>query len=113
MDNAVSAVFNIVFSVMTVSIAYLFRKFYPKEINPVIGYRTKRSMASTENWLFSNDYFSKVLLKSSFFLIAFQSICWLIYGSFIAIMSTIILWLLILIIVNILTERELKKRFNT
>jgi uncharacterized membrane protein len=95
---------------MTISIAFLYRKFYPREINPVIGYRTKRSMASIENWLFSNEYSSKLLLKSSFVLIVFQSIVWLICGSFVALMSTLSLWLVMLISVNILTERKLKKR---
>ena len=35
------------------------RKCPPKEINPVLGYRTRRSMASEDAWRFANTYAGK------------------------------------------------------
>jgi len=34
------------------------------EINPILGYRTKRSMKNLENWKFAQNYFSKNWLFS-------------------------------------------------
>ena len=47
--------------------------FIPKdEINPILGYRTKRSMKSTQNWKFAQSYFSKKWLYSIPLMLATQ-----------------------------------------
>ncbi len=37
-------------------LALLFRKFPPKKINDLYGYRTARSMKSEEAWAYANSY---------------------------------------------------------
>ena len=43
-------------------LALLFRKFPPKKINDLYGYRTARSMKSEEAWVYANRYSANGLL---------------------------------------------------
>ncbi|GGE36668.1 SdpI family protein [Psychroflexus planctonicus] len=45
---------------------YIMLKKPPKEINTFYGYRTKRAMASKEQWQFAQAFSSKQLIKSGF-----------------------------------------------
>ena len=38
----------------------LFRKEFPKNINYVFGYRTRRSMKNEETWRFAHQYIGKI-----------------------------------------------------
>lgn len=49
----------LIFDLVIFAIVLLFYKFYPKEINPMFGYRTKESMKSEKKWLFAQQFFSK------------------------------------------------------
>jgi len=49
----------LVFDLFIVTIPILLCLYPPKDINILIGYRTKRSMKSIENWTFSQKYFAK------------------------------------------------------
>jgi uncharacterized membrane protein len=44
--------------------ALISKQFPPKKINPVYGYRTRKSMESEENWQLANHYSSNVMLKA-------------------------------------------------
>ena len=39
---------------LILGIGYLFKKHYPKDINGLIGYRTRRSMMNMDTWSFAN-----------------------------------------------------------
>jgi len=41
------------------------RKNPPKEINNLVGYRTRRSMASQEAWDYANERLGELMIKSS------------------------------------------------
>lgn len=41
-------------------------KFPPKKINPLYGYRTKKSMKNQLNWTFAQTYSSKKMIISGF-----------------------------------------------
>jgi len=49
----------LVFDLLIVAIPALLYLYPPKDINVLVGYRTKRSMKSIENWTFSQKYFAK------------------------------------------------------
>jgi uncharacterized membrane protein len=57
MDKHIIAV--IVLNVLITLILVLFFFIRPKTINPIIGYRTKRSMKNESNWNFAQIYFTR------------------------------------------------------
>lgn len=106
--EAILIVFNIIFLLSCVSISYLFKKNYPTDINSMIGYRTKRSMASKESWVFANKYSSHLLFQYSVFTVIVQILLFLFFGGKVAILSAASLWLLLLLTTLFLTELKLK-----
>ncbi len=44
--------------------ALISKQFPPKKINPVYGYRTRKSMKSEENWQLANHYSNGIMLKA-------------------------------------------------
>jgi len=102
-------VFNVIFLISCLSISYLFKRFYPKEINILIGYRTKRSMASNEAWNFANGYSSSLLFSYSLITVAIQVVLFLIFDERIAILVAASLWLILLVLTIVQTESKLKK----
>lgn len=99
--------------VSLVLIGIIVRKFPPKEINDLYGYRTKRSRASQEAWDFAQEYSNDLLIWVGAYNILIGCI-----GLFIATreLTGVILSLLFLgLSVWYLywkTEGELKKRFG-
>lgn len=57
MDKHIIAI--IVLNILITLILVLFFFIRPKTINPIIGYRTKRSMKSQSNWSFAQIYFTR------------------------------------------------------
>src|SRR5690554_4471477 len=57
MDKHLTAI--IVFDLLITIILLAFYYFKPKEINPLYGYRTKRSMRNQASWDYAQDYCSK------------------------------------------------------
>lgn len=105
-------IFNILFPISCISISCLFKKQYPKNINPLIGYRTRRSMASQEAWLFSNKYSSALLFKYSIITVIIQVIAFILIGSKFAITCALTSWVLLIFTALVQTELKLKKRFK-
>ena len=54
---------DLLIPVMMIVVGYFFKKHPPTTINSVYGYRTKRSMASKEVWVFAQRYFGGLWLK--------------------------------------------------
>lgn len=48
---------------MMILIGYFLYKKQPKNINYVLGYRTKRSMSSKENWIYANKRMGEIWFK--------------------------------------------------
>ena len=76
-----AAVFNIVLVVFFILIALWLKANYPKEINRITGYRTKRSMPSRENWLLANKFASQTMFKLSFALIPLSLLLYIFYDA--------------------------------
>lgn len=98
-----------------ISIGIGFKKYPPKKINGIYGYRTKRAMSNQKAW----DYSQKRFGEKSFFLgmiLLAINIIWLVisinYNQILDSMTTLIYSIIqpiMLIISVILTERDLKK----
>jgi hypothetical protein len=101
-------VFNIIFLFSCVTISYLFKKNYPTDINSMIGYRTKRSMASKEAWVLANKYSSNLLFKYSIITITVQILLFVFFGYKVAILGAASLWILLLFTTLMQTEIKLK-----
>jgi uncharacterized membrane protein len=103
---------NVLFMITTPLLAYAFRKFFPKEINPIIGYRTKRSMASQKAWLEANRYAANLLVRYSLLILLLQVTLLFFFNPRISLLSAIGLLITALIVTLIQTEIHLKKSLN-
>jgi len=95
-------------------------KFPPKNINSVMGYRTKASMKSTEAWTFAQDYSGKLMLKTSSIVMPITVIVFIAVWLAARHSSALVYVALGLVLVQLVvvaaitvfcTERELKRRF--
>jgi len=94
--------------------AYYFRYNPPQEINPMMGYRTKRSMKSQEAWDFSQKYSANLLSNW-----ATASTIGLLINYFINkpedptnfTITSVVLMVILVIGVVYFTEKELKNKF--
>ncbi len=104
-------VFNILISLMLV----LFYFFKPKKINPLFGYRTKRSMKNKVSWKFAQDFAFKnwlLFLPLSYFsqiIMIISKIPFRYIGWYNIIEFTIFTFLLIIVTENKLYKLQNKK----
>jgi hypothetical protein len=103
-------ILNILFALSMLGISYTFKKFYPREINIFVGYRTRRSMASAEAWNIANKYASELLFSASMAVALIQVILNFIVVAHHALIISAGLWLAFLILTIIQTELKLKRR---
>ncbi len=93
-------------------VGYFFSKNPPKEINMLYGYRTKRSMASQEQWDFAQSYSAKEMMNQGKYLILISLIgLFLKPGETFSIISAVVLILLSCILMIVKTEKQLKEKF--
>jgi|SRR6056300_504377 uncharacterized membrane protein len=90
------------------------KKFPPKKINSLYGYRTGRSMKSQEAWEFAQSYSTELMLRYSFiylltFVLEFVT-NWLNEG--VAFVLSLLIMIAALTLPIIHTERELRQRFS-
>jgi hypothetical protein len=93
-------------------------KHCPKEINGVIGYRTKKSMKNNETWKFGNEYCGRLWYRVGLILLI-PSIVVLIpfiksSDEKIGTVSVILLGIQLVFLVGTIipTERALKEKFS-
>lgn len=56
-------IFDLMIPLMMIILGYLLYKRPPKFINYILGYRTRRSMSSQENWLYANKRMGQLWFK--------------------------------------------------
>lgn len=108
---------NIIVPVITIFTGWFMWKRPPKEINRIIGYRTKRSMYNNDTWKFAHNFCGKlwwimgwiILGISVAVLIPFIHSTYLTIG--IAVLVSVVVQCLILVLSIIPTEIALKKTF--
>lgn len=100
-------------SILNLTISAMFEKFYPKQINDFVGYRTARSMRSQEAWDFANRYSSGLMFRCAVFVFLFQFLLYVVVEPEAALLSFVALWIGCLMFTIVRTERRLKaKVFN-
>lgn len=100
------------YCVFMLLIALIFRKFPPKEINILYGYRTKRSMANQQVWNTANSYWIQLFLKLTLLAFIFPLLSYFVFSTVDVLLFTIICSVLLLLITIPLTERHLNKHFD-
>ncbi|HET8838349.1 MAG TPA: SdpI family protein [Flavobacteriaceae bacterium] len=95
----------------------LMKKFPPKKINSLYGYRTPSSMKSQERWDFAQIYGAKQLMKTGAAMCLFSLIVLTIHRFFplneslsTGILIFVLLFATILLLLNV--ESAIKKRFG-
>ena len=91
---------------------YITKRFPPKKINHLYGYRTKTSMRNQEVWDFAQKYSANEMIKLGGLMLALAVLIWLANiqfkgDIFVALVLTVIFPLFMLFQI----EKELKKRF--
>lgn len=97
---------------------YMMYKYTSKEINSIIGYRTKRSSKNLETWKFANSYCGKLWIKQGIILLILSCIVQLPFAKsnvdVIGKMTTIIETIQIVVMLASigLVEKALKRKFD-
>ncbi|RIJ66358.1 SdpI family protein [Rummeliibacillus sp. POC4] len=82
----------------------------PKDINPIYGYRTKRSMNNMTLWKEGNTYSAKLLIKYGIaYLVVGAIISFIITKDEYALLINLILMILVTILLFVSVEKRLKK----
>jgi uncharacterized membrane protein len=90
----------------------LLKKFPPKKINHLYGYRTQRSMKNQSTWEAANTYSTLVFFKVSLYSFLIPVALYFLYPK-LNVLITIITNTLLLLYVLYATEKDLKTRFDT
>lgn len=92
-------------------LGWLLKKFPPKKINHLYGYRTQRSMKNQATWEAANTYSSLVFFKVSLYSFFIPVALYFLYPQ-LNVLITIITNTLLLLYVLYATEKHLKARFD-
>ena len=93
-------------------LGWLLKKFPPKKINHLYGYRTQRSMKNQATWEAANTYSTLVFFKISLYSFLIPVALYFLYPK-LNVLITIITNTLLLLYVLYATEKDLKTRFDT
>ena len=93
-------------------LGWLLKKYPPKKINHLYGYRTQRSMKNQATWEAANTYSSLVFFKVSLYSFFIPVALYFLYPQ-LNVLFTIITNTLLLLYVLYATEKHLKARFDT
>jgi uncharacterized membrane protein len=92
-------------------LGWLLKKYPPKKINHLYGYRTQRSMKNQATWEAANTYSSLVFFKVSLYSFFIPVALYFLYPQQ-NVLFTIITNTLLLLYVLYATEKHLKARFD-
>ena len=92
-------------------LGWLLKKFPPKKINHLYGYRTQRSMKNQSTWEAANTYSSLVFFKVSLYSFFIPVALYFLYPQQ-NVLFTIITNTLLLLYVLYAPEKHLKARFD-
>jgi len=93
-------------------LGWLLKKFPPKKINHLYGYRTQRSMKNQATWEAANTYSTLVFFKISLYSFFIPVVLYFLFPQ-LNVLITIITNTLLLLYVLYATEKYLKSRFDT
>lgn len=102
--------FNLMMGPLILVLAVVFKRFPPKKINSIYGYRTPRSMKSQEVWDCANRYSSNALIVIAVLICFVQVVLWSLMSFNNAIICTSVVLVVGVVAVIPLTEVHLKKK---
>lgn len=108
---------NIIIPILFIVVGWMMWKHCPKEINGIIGYRTKRSMQNLETWRFAHNYCGQLWWKLGWIILIPTIIVQVLFYkssiNAIGMVGGIVVFIqcIILIFSIIPTENALKKQF--
>lgn len=73
--------YTVIMSLMTCLVGFLLRKYPPKEINNLLGYRTPKSGSSQETWDYAQQVAGKNLIIIGFFNLIFFTLFSILFGD--------------------------------
>ena len=90
--------------------AYLTLRFPPKKINPIYGYRTKRSMSSQENWDIAQKFSSRLMLKQGLIMLALACVLVVLpIHEIVSVLISVGLLIVSVVVLFVQTEKRLNK----
>jgi len=92
-------------------LSYLFKRYPPKGVNHLYGYRTSRSMRNEATWKFANSYSMDVMYRLNLYSFLLPALGYLLWPKQNFIVTIIVHSVLLLGIIWV-TERALKKHFD-
>lgn len=90
----------------------MYATYPPKKINPIYGYRTKRTMANQKVWDYANKIGARMITQVGFVATALGAIVFWIYPNAYAVMVQAGVIVGGLILGLILCERDLNKHYD-
>lgn len=109
---------NIIVPVIIIIAGWFMRKHPPKEINRIIGYRTKRSMQNNDTWKSAHSFCGKLWFIMGWVMLGVSAAVLIpfINGTYLTIGIVVIISVAVqcasLVISVIPTEKALKKNFS-
>ena len=109
---------NLLTPIIMILAGYWAWKHCPSEINPILGYRTKRSMKNINTWKFAHDYAGRLWWKVGWILMILTILVQLtLMNSNTDVienlsMGVFFVQVLIMLLTIIPVENALKKKFN-
>ena len=90
----------------------LWKKYPPKKINYLYGYRTGRSMKNQQTWDFANKIGPDMIIKTGFFLFLIAALAFWLYETKTAVIISVIAMVVGLTLGVIFCEMKLAKHFD-
>ena len=109
---------NLLIPIIMILSGYWMWKHCPSDINPILGYRTKRSMKNINTWKFAHDYAGQIWWKAGWILMIltiFVQLTLMNSNTDVTAnlsMGVFFVQVLIMLFTIIPVESELKKKFN-
>ena len=109
---------NLIVPAATIFAGWMMWKHCPREINGIIGYRTKRSMKNGDTWKFAHDYCGRLWWKIGWIMLIPSAVVQIpfyksSYGIIGIVGGVVVLVQCIILIASIFpTERALKNTFS-
>ncbi|NQX77480.1 SdpI family protein [Gilvibacter sp.] len=111
MNDAIELYVSLSYLGVMIVLAWLFKKYPPKKINSFYGYRTPKSMKTQATWDFANQYSSLLMMQITLYSFVLPFLCYLFFPH-LNILITLTGHSLLLLLILVFTERELKARFD-
>ncbi len=94
------------------AVALIFKRFPPKRINRVYGYRTRRSRASQAAWDLANRYSANCLVVGSLAMVGVQILLVLLLEPETSLLTALVLVCIVPVGIIPVVERKLKNKFE-